>query len=773
MFTPQNFIEMTARTRLIAMGIAGLACLFPLEGVAEGGKDGGGATFFERRVRPILVEHCYECHSEAEDERKGGLLLDRETGWLEGGDSGKAVVPGNLDGSLLIAAVRYADSDLEMPPKYELDEGEVKLLEQWVARGAPGPADDMGDTEFSQLGDQEFIFGKAREHWAFRPLAKVEPVEVDHPRWNGTAIDRLLYTAMAEEGLSPSPRAGEAVLKRRLAYDLTGLPPAGGEGGDLEGYVDDLLGSPRFGEHFARMWLDVARYADTANTYRADTKTPHYYPWAFTYRDYVIEAFNEDKPYGEFVKEQLAADLMGLREDAPELAALGFIGVSPYRDMSDDFVDDAIDVTFRGFLGMTAACARCHDHKYEPIPTADYYSLYGVFRSVKRPAPWDVEEFPVILGYDPGPKQESDYEMKRAAVDEKIVEAGDKKRGGNNRSVAEEIRQTELAELFLFHDGAPARAMSVKEAGKPVEPAIFIRGEPGSRGDRVPRRFLKILDEEQTAFPAKASGRMEIAERIVDEGNPLTARVFVNRVWGALMGTYLVDTPSDFGLQGSGPSHPELLDWLAGEFLASGGSLKHLVKVIVSSEAYRQRSRERDDMAANDPENVNYWRANSKRLTIEELRDSLLAVSGELDLRMRGRSAPLWGEGHTKRRSVYGYINRFNLDPTLRNFDFPSPIQSQGKRTEDIVAPQALFTMNSPFVIDRAKELVASLDFGDGVNRQERIDAIFERVLQRKSDEGEREKFGRFIDLQRDRGVHAWPLVAQAVMMSNEFLYVD
>jgi hypothetical protein len=745
---------------------------------AKSPKDQAGIEFFERHIRPILVAKCYRCHSEAEETQKGGLLLDRESGWLEGGDTGKAVVPGNLADSLLISAVHRDDEDSAMPPKEEkaLSDEEINLLEQWVQRGAPGPADDMGDTEFSRLGDQEFIFGKAERHWAFQPVDAVEPPTVEVNAWNQHPIDRFVYTRLTEKKMQPSPPAPPRALTRRLAYDLTGLPPQSQADYEksTEAYIDELLDSPRFGEHFARMWLDVARYADTADTYRPDTKTPHYYPYAFTYRDYVIDAFNADKPFDQFIREQLAADLMGADQRAPELAALGFLGVSPKRNMSGDFIDDVIDATTRGFLGMTVACSRCHDHKFEPIPTADYYSLYGVFASLKRSEPWKLGDFPVIDGYQASGEQLADYEAKFAAIQKAIKDAGDKVKGGNRRSVAATIQQTDLAELLLFHDGAPVRAMAVKEGERPINPFIFLRGEPGQKGDRVPRRFLKILDPEQPPFNREDSGRLDLANKIADPENPLTGRVFVNRAWGALMGTYLVATPSDFGLEGAAPTHPELLDWLAADFVANGWSLKHLVRTIVSSRAYQQRSAVVKEFQDADPDNRFYHRGKMKRLEIEEIRDSILALSGQLDTRMRGRAGKLWNEeDYTKRRSIYGYINRFNLDPTLRAFDFPSPESSQEMRSESIVAPQSLFVMNSPFVIDQSKALIERLDFQAGTTREQRINAIFEAILHRSADEVEHERINRFADVEKGRKVTPWPLVAQSLFMSNEFLYVD
>ena len=733
-----------------------------------------GTEYFERKVRPLLVKHCYECHSEQEETQKGGLLLDRESGWLEGGDTGKAVVPGQIGASLLIEAVLRTDEDSAMPPKYALEDNEVAILKKWVRDGAAGPAKDMGDTEFSQLGDQDVIFEKAKGHWSFTPIKKPALPEAELPAWNRNPVDRMVFAKLKENGIEPSEVAPRHLLTRRLTFSLTGLPPTDPEQIKLSPteQIDKLLDSPQFGEHFARMWLDVARYADTANTNStAPGKPPHLYPYAFTYRNYVIDAFNDDKPYDQFVREQLAADLMIPEENARELAALGFISVSPHRSANADFIDDVIDATTQGFLGLTVSCARCHDHKFEPVPTADYYSLYGVFGSLDRDPPFMTDRFPVIDGYDADQEQKAEYAKQREVLDKKIQEAGKKKKGNN--TVAGEIRETDLSELEMYHAGAPARAMVIKEKKKPIQPVVFLRGDAGSRGESVPRRFLKVLDEDQEAFDAGNSGRLNLADKIADPGNPLTARVYVNRIWGMLMGDYIVDTPSDFGLQGKAPSHPELLDYLAADFIENGWSTKHLVKTIVSSQTFQQRSDDRPDAAEVDPENQLYWRANRKRLRIEELRDSLLAVSGNLDSTTRGRVGPLWGKDYSNRRSIYGFINRLNMDPTLRNFDYPSPMQTQGERTENIVPPQALFLMNSPLMIEQTQDLVEDVGLADIPGRDPRIQAIYQRVFQRNASPPEVDRISRFANIEKNRDVNFWPLVAQSLCMSNEFLYVD
>ena len=761
---------------------------------ARADDDETATAFFEKKIRPLLVKHCYECHSEEAEERQGGLLLDRRSGWIEGGDTTKAVIPGEPDASLLIKAVKYQDENLQMPPEKKLKPEQIKLLEQWVRLGAPGPKDDLGDSAFSRLGDQEFLFNQAESHWAFQSVNAGTPPETDHQHWNQNAIDQFVFAKLSENKLSPSMGAEPRTLIRRLTYDLTGLPPSMD---DVEQFVavaeqdrrvaiikaiDRLVDSNNFGEHLGRMWLDVARYADTDSAYRPDTRTPHYFPFAFTYRDYVVDSLNKDKPFDDFVREQFAADLIGFKPGDAEMAALGFLAAGPFANRDQlESLDDLIDVTTRGLLGVTVACARCHDHKYEPVPTKDYYSLRGVFASLVRVNPLDEDKQPLVPGYEPSPVDLADYEKKRAAIEAKVSKAGKSKAKNNNQSVALKIRETELAELLLFHPGAPARAMRMMDRPKPVEPVVFVRGDAGSPGENVPRRFLKIIDADQTPFPDDSSGRLQLAERIVDPKNPLTARVFVNRVWGYLMGSYIVDTPSDFGLQGAAPTHPKLLDWLADDFVKNDWSIKHLVRTIVSSQTYQQRSDYREEAARIDSQNKLLWRGNLKHLSIEAIRDSLLSVSRQLDPTPRGHAGQLWEDGYTHRRAIYGYINRFNLDPTLRAFDFPTPVQSQPKRGESIVAPQTLFTMNAPFVIDQTVAITETSEFRDCGTDEERGAALFALIFQRAPAALETERILKFVELQSrfktpidlKRRASTWPLVAQSLMMSNEFQYID
>ena len=758
--------------------------------------DRENTAFFESKIRPILIKHCYECHSEQAGEQQGGLLLDRQSGWLQGGDTNKAVIPGEPEASLLIAAVSYESDELQMPPDGRLDDDSISLLTRWIKNGAAGPSDDMGETEFSRLGDQEYLFDQAKSHWAFQPVNAKTPPENSDRFWNRTPIDRFVYGRLAKNQLEPARRANLRDLCRRLHFDLTGLPPTFLQICDFEeqakrnrmqaltAKVTELLNSPEFGQHIARMWLDLARYADTDSTYRPDTKTPHYMPFAFSYRDYVVDAFNSDKPIDQFLKEQFAADLMGFESDAPEMAALGFLAVGPHANRAqEESLDDWIDVTTRGLMGMTVACARCHDHKYEPIPTVDYYSLRGVFAALDRPHPLDEKKQPLLDTYRPSDEDRADFEAKLGKIQKQMADAKGKKARNNNRSITEKIRDTQLGELLLFHPGAPSRAMVVREKKKRPESFVHVRGDARARGEKAPPRFLRILEPEQPSFPETDSGRLELIQRIACKENPLTARVYVNRVWGHLIGSHLVSTPSDFGLQGEDPTHPLLLDWLADDFVRHGWSTKHLVKQIVLSETYAQSSQIDDQAEGLDPTNRLLARANRKRLSIESLRDNVLFVARRLDITLGGHAAPLWEDGYTRKRAIYGYINRFNLDPTLRAFDFPTPMQSQAARGESIVAPQALFLMNSSFVIDQANAIVGSTDFSSWDSDDDRIQFLFQRILQRNPVANEIARSKTLINFQvqlekkvKNRGrfvYNPWPMVAQALMMSNEFQYVD
>lgn len=850
-------------------------------------------------VHPVLAEHCVGCHGP--DKQKGGLRLDSREAALDGGASyGPAIVPGKSAESPLILFSAHLEPDMEMPPDEEmLPETTLAVLRAWIDQGAKWPAKVAGAETgaASTLGNQELFFKKAATHWAFQPVPKAEAGTLEEG-W--ATIDQLVASKLKENGLVRSARADARTLLRRLHFDLTGLPPGPEEmerfaaafakdaKAALEAKVDELLASPHFGERWGRYWLDLARYADTRDFLsQADLR----YPFAWTYRDYVVGAFNADMPYDRFLKEQLAADQMGLKSDDPTLAALGFVTVGPkFRNRADEIINDRIDVVTRGLMGMTVACARCHDHKYDPIPTADFYALYGVFASSV-----DAEDLPEITlaGSKVAPEVRADYEAKKAAavkaladfiqglkaaavadvlakpelyfdalVQMEVTRTADVRKlitgkkmletaltplsqqwqelkkskwvedpvlgplarvasaspdrkvgilesilksgrvpGGQvdvNAAVLARMRaeapkdeaalvrlygkilaeahqqpalkpvlaafsgeggwldfspqdvesahrllgsgrkdlndlKTAIAEVEATHPGAPPRAMVLADRVRPVTQAIFVRGDPARKGETVERRFLEVLDASKTPFAADRSGRLELAEKIATESNPLTARVWVNHVWRHLLGRPLVKTPGDFGLQSEPPANPELLDWLASALTQRDWSIKKLVRDILLSATYQQSSVEREAAAAVDPDNALLWRANRRRMDFEAMRDAMLVTSGQLDAAMGGKSVSLSAEPFSRRRTIYGYVDRVNLDPLFTTFDFPSPDIVSPERSETLVPQQALFALNDDFIVGQARALAKrAQETGDDA-----VDWLYRQVFLRAPTEAE------------------------------------
>ncbi|HEX3601295.1 MAG TPA: PSD1 and planctomycete cytochrome C domain-containing protein, partial [Lacipirellulaceae bacterium] len=591
-----------------------------------------GAEFFEAHIRPVLVEKCYSCHSSNAKKLKGDLRLDSAAMVRKGGESGPVIVPGKPADSPLISALKYESN--EMPPGGKLPDAVIADFEKWVAMGAPDPRVDQ-PTEPKKANPAD--------HWSYKRPQKSSPPEVAHAASARNNIDRFILAKLEAVKLSPSPVAPPRVLLRRLYYDLIGLPPSADEldqfsadpsDARYDATVDRLLASPRFGERWARYWLDVARYADTKGYVFMEDRA---YKGGFAYRDWVINSFNVDRPYDQFIVDQIAADQTGDASCAP---ATGFLTLGRrFLNSQPDIINDRIDVISRGILGMTVACARCHDHKYDPIPAADYYALYGVLASS--------EEKP------------------------------------------HDDRPPELVDSATLYD-----------------PYVFLRGNPGNRGPNTERRFLTCLspDQKPTAFK-KGSGRRELADDLASRDNPLTARVWVNRVWDHLFGKGIVDTPSDFGVRGTLPTHPELLDTLACQLMDDGWSTKRLIRRIVTSSTYRQASDDRADCAAVDAENRLVWRVNRRRLDLEALRDSLLVVAGRLDEKMGGPSVSLTDPPFSDRRSVYGYIERQNLPAFFRTFDFANPNTHTPERPQTTAPQQALFLMNSAFTIEQASSL--------------------------------------------------------------------
>lgn len=893
--------------------------MLAISAVSAGASDDFEA--FEKEVRPILVESCQSCHGA--EKQKGSLRLDARAFLIEGGDSGPAVEPGDPEESLLIQAVK-GDDDLvsPMPPgkRDKLTPAQIEALERWIAAGAAWP-DDGGPA----ITTRKEAWAS---HWAFQPIADPDPPQIDQTDWIQTPIDAFVWEALGAAGLAPSPPADRRTLIRRLTYDLTGLPPSPEEvdafvaDPDPKAYeklVDRLLASERYGEQWARHWLDVARYSDTKGYVYG--REERFLVQASAYRDWVVKAFNDDLPYDRFLLDQIAADQVD-PEDPQALAAMGFLTVGRrFLGVTPDVIDDKIDVLTRGTMGLTVSCSRCHDHKFDPIPTADYYSLYGVFqncaerltrigggeaetqdeafeaelakrqkalldgleaaraeaskRARARVADYLMvqldlstvppEGFDTILGADdliPAfARRWRDYLEKAARDDDPIfrlwrrlaaLDPADFQAQAAkaieemtapgalplNARVAEAFANppatiAEAAQRYgalfgavdaqwseatkapppplglpnahdealrrvlyeanespcfvpnesivtiegFFDSGAvtnlwklqgevdrwiinspqaPAFAVAVVDRLEIREPRIFVRGSAASLGDEVPRRFLQVVSGPNAPPFTEGSGRLELAKAIVDPENPLTARVWVNRIWTHHFGEGLVNTPSDFGVRADPPSHPELLDWLARRLVAEGWRSKPIHRLILLSSTYQQRSNGPDSPEAletaqtQDPENRLLWRMNPHRLSFEEYRDSLLAVTGELDLRIGGRAAPLFDGPPNFRRTLYGLIDRQFVPGTLRVFDFANPDLHVPTRSETTVPQQALFAMNHPFFADRARARALAASHVADDDADAAVRSLYRTILQREPTSGQLEAARAFLDLAAD-----------------------
>jgi hypothetical protein len=693
--------------------------------------------FFENRIRPVLADHCYACHSQKAERVKGGLLLDSREGVLKGGNTGPAVVPGDPDGSLLIKAIRYTDLDLQMPPKdRRLPDAVVEDFVSWVKMGAPDPRTGAGG---SWAGHDS-----AKSHWAWRPLTQPPVPQPADSGWSKSPVDNFILAKLEEKNLKPSPPADKRTLIRRATFDLIGLPPTSEEVEDFlkdeapdafAKVVDRLLASPHYGERWGRYWLDVARYSDTKGQIRRQREDPNY-PFAWTYRDYVIRSFNEDKPYNVFIIEQLAADKLPATVRNPtNLCALGFLTVGErFMNMQNDIINDRIDVVTKGFLGLTVSCARCHDHKFDPIPTKDYYSLRGVFASCAEP------RIEPVIAKNVGGTNYSEYYKRRMELEsesESLAQKARELRRASDRKglkqLQREVRenQSNIAQLELTHPGAPPRAMVLEDVRKPQDSPVFLRGDPGNKGPVVPRQFLEVLSGANRPAFTNGSGRLDLAWAIASKSNPLTSRVMVNRIWLHHFGEGFVRTPDDFGMTSEPPSHPELLDYLASRFIEDGWSIKKLHRLILLSSVYQQSSASNPRYAEVDPNNRLLWRANIRRLDFEALRDSFLAIGGDLDPSLYGRPVDIEREPFVTRRTLYGRVDRADVADVLINFDFANPDLPTGRRYETAVPQQALFLMNSPLVVEQARRLIALPAFQERGGDAARIEFLYQRIYQR------------------------------------------
>jgi hypothetical protein len=740
------------------------------------------AEFFETKVRPVLAAHCYSCHGSKR--QRGGLRLDSRDAFTKGGDDGPVMVPGDPTHSALIRAVRH-EGDVKMPPKEKLPDDAVAALTTWVQMGAPWPEEAA---VAPVAGDVASVAAARASHWAFQPVRQPALPAVQNAAWSQNPIDRFVLAKLEEKGLPPAPPADRRTLIRRVTFDLIGLPPtpeevdafvADAAPDAYEKLVDRLLSSPHYGERWGRYWLDVARYADTKGYVFEEERR---YPYAYTYRDYVIRAFNEDLPYDRFVAEQLAADKLSLGDDRRPLAAMGFLTLGRrFLNNANDIIDDRIDVVSRGLLGLTVACARCHDHKFDPIPQKDYYSLYGVFASSVEP-----KDPPTIADPEPTPQYLA-FQKELAALQadvSKFEEEHKEDLKARNRKVRDELRalQRKVDRLRVTHPGAPPQAMALVDAPTPTTPHVLLRGNPNNPGEAVPRQFLLVLAGPNRQPFQEGSGRLELARAIDSKDNPLTARVLVNRVWLHHFGNGLVRTPSNFGLRGEPPTHPELLDYLAWTFMDKGWSIKKLHRLILLSQTYRQAGVNDPRCEKVDPEDRLLWKMPGRRLDFEALRDSLLAAAGRLDLTPGGRPVDLVQTPFTTRRSVYGFIDRQNLPGLFRTFDFASPDASSPQRYETTVPQQALFLMNSPFVVEQARRLAARADVVARADGPARIDYVYRLIYGRAPDADEVALGLQFLDRARHeegqaavggKPLSAWEKYAQALLASNEFTFVD
>ncbi|UUO04941.1 PSD1 and planctomycete cytochrome C domain-containing protein [Blastopirellula sp. J2-11] len=789
--------------------------------------------FFESKVRPLLVSKCIDCHGE--DTQESELRLDTYAGMISGGTSGPAIVPGSLEESLLLTAVSFKHELLQMPPDGKLAADEIQLLQQWVEKGAPHPESGAAGSITPRRGAIDLE--EARKYWAFQPIVRPKVPEVAGQTAKPNPIDAFTFSHLQKQGLTPSSAADKRTLLRRATLDLIGLPPTPEEiaafladetPSAFEHVIDRLLSSPRYGERWGRHWLDVVRYADSNGL---DENQGFVDAWR--YRNYVIDAFNADKPYDRFLQEQVAGDLLEKAEQRSETSgdysaviATGFLTLGPKvlaeKDpvkMEMDIIDEQIDTFSQAFLGMTIACARCHDHKFDPIYTADYYALAGIFKSTKS-----MQNFTVIAKYNERTlateeeikrKAELDAQRKTkqtelnalvkaanaALLKESGAEAGsavpadvEQKYPAETKTQLDKLRE-EIAQLTAAAPELPT-AMAVEE-GTAADTQIHVRGSHLMLGRSVERGVPAVMNRSGALEIGESeSGRLQLARWLTSEQNPLTARVAVNRIWGWHFGEALAPTTDNFGRLGEAPTQPELLDWLAVELRENGWSIKKLQKQIMLSETYQFSSQAIAKNEQLDPENKEHWRANVQRMDAESLRDSLLAVSGLLDT-SRGESVldlPKWKLvfDHTSkdattydtyRRSIYLPVIRNNMYDGFSLFDFATADVTTGSRGTSTVAPQALYAMNSKLFLSASEGLAKRLieEFPSDV--EARVPRLYEITLGRLPQPHEVERLLKYAAqleplLQTDAKIEdphraAWSAVCQSVLASNEFTYVE
>jgi hypothetical protein len=732
-----------------------------------------GIEYFEKHIRPVLVERCYRCHSQDAEKVRGGLLLDSREGLMKGGDNGPVIVTGDPEKSRLIIAIRYHDEEIRMPPKDPLAEQQIAHFVEWVKMGAPDP---RTAESLAKAAAPAYDYAKAKEFWAFQPVraAKIPPVRDDHYAIND--VDRFVLAKLESKGLKPVASADRVTLIRRATFDLTGLPPTPDEVAAFlsdssadawEKVIDRLLASAHYGERWGRHWLDLVRYADTSGC-----NSDYPVPSAYKYRDYVIKSFNQDKRYDQFLKEQLAGDLLpqrmadknaGPTDKWDNIIATGYLAEARrFGSRNAEFhltIEDTIDNVGKTMLGLSVSCARCHDHKFDPIPTSDYYGLYGIFRSTKYAFPGTeiykhTRDFvPLVDGEEA--KALRKHEQEQTEIDDKIERlvqermpllVREKQRElkeacsvfpvekrsricrrddaglpapGERTLVQVKAEMADLREKQLRLDFTPMvveKAYAASE-GTPADAKIQRKGDPQNLGETVRRGFLTILGGQKLSADCKGSGRLELANWIADAKNPLTARVMVNRIWQYHFGKGIVQTPNDFGARGKAPTHPELLDWLACRFVEHGWSIKSMHKLIMMSRTYQLACDDEPTNSAVDYDNDYLWRFNRRRLSAEEIRDAMLFVAGALDESPGGphpfppenewrytQHKPFVANYDSHRRGIYLMQQRIKKQPFLEVFDGADTNATTAIRPLSTTPIQALFVMNDPFAHEMAEK---------------------------------------------------------------------
>lgn len=784
-----------------------------------------GIDFFEKKIRPVLATECYKCHSAKSQKIKAGLFLDSRDGVVKGGQSGPAIIPKQPQKSLLLKAINYSDADLQMPPKHKLTARQIKDFETWIKMGAPDP----------RTATTVKAVSLSTNLWSLKPLTNPAAPKTKNASWSKTPVDAFVLATLEEKNLTPVAPANKRTLIRRATFDLIGLPPTPEEVVSFlkdkspqafEHVVDRLLASPHYGERWGRHWLDLVRYADTSG---CNSDFP--VPVAYRYRNYVIDSFNADKPYAQFIREQIAGDLLPANNNQQrneQIIATGYLAISRrFGSRAQEFhltLEDTIDNMSKTVLGLSVGCARCHDHKFDPIPTRDYYALYGIFNSTRYAFPGTEvykhpKDFVPLAGSNVNMDEISKYQTELAQIDDELEKLSDEKRALRRfdkakHSDGEKIEEPtpeqkqKLLEIKAAIEDARTRqktleskipevdsAYAVSE-GKPANAKIQIRGNPYDLADEVPRGFLQILGGQTVPADEKGSGRRELAEWLTATNNPLTWRVIVNRIWEYHFGRGIVQTPNDFGTRGKQPTHPELLDYLASRFIESGGSIKQMHRLIMLSATYQLSAAEDAHNYATDPDNDFLWRFNRQRLEAEEIRDAILAVTGALDATPGGehpfppqtewkytQHTPFVADYDTNRRSIYLMQQRIRRQPFLELFDGADTNTGMAERPTSASPLQALFLMNDPFMHIQSDKFAVRLALAytrisDRINFAYRL--AFNRPASRAEiREGESYLKGCRAELakagipQEDQQRAALASYARVIFSSNEFFFVE